>query len=193
MTSQSAPASTQGGSPAVTITIGLVYLALGVAASILAGRDHPEILPEDAARELCPSIAVVSVFLTTYYLFDVMPAGMAKADCGYMSLNYDDFPLRLPERAFLAERAQANQVEQLPAFLFATMSFSLLVNGRLGAALALAWSGLRRLYARAYRNSVGVPYSKKGLSAYTLPCYFIVNTMLLGTAVHILRWFAAAS
>merc|ERR1719210_1293021 len=95
MTTESAPtATTQEVSPTLTITIGLFYLALGAGASILAGGD-PASLPENFARELYPSIAVVSIFLTTYYLFDVMPAGMAKADCGYMSLDYKDFPLRL--------------------------------------------------------------------------------------------------
>jgi|Transcript_23492 uncharacterized MAPEG superfamily protein len=175
------------GAPPVAVIFAL-YIALGTAASFLAGGD-PGTLPEDIVRALCPSIVVISIFLTSYSVFDVMAAGVAKqVDHGYMAKDYKDFPLRLPEQAFLAERAQINQVEQMPSFIFATLSFSLLVDGWLGALLALAWTVLRRLYARAYRHSVGVPFNKKGLTTYTIPCYFILNTMLMGSAIHALRW-----
>lgn len=91
------------------------------------------------------------------------------------------------EQAHLAERAQMNQVEQLPSFLMGTLFFSVLVNGTVGALLAAIWAVLRRAYAHRYRNSVGVPMAQKGLTTYTIPCYFIVNTMLAGASVHTLR------
>eukprot|EP00978_Attheya_sp_CCMP212_P013444 scaffold33811_cov52-Attheya_sp.AAC.2 len=187
MAAPPAPASKKSqGAPPVAVIFAL-YIALGTAVSFLAGGD-PGTLPEDIVRALCPSIVVISIFLTSYSVFDVMAAGVAKADHGYMAKDYKDFPLQLPEQAFLAERAQSNQLEQIPLFIFATLSFSLLVNGWFGAILALAWTVLRRLYARAYRHSVGVPFNKKGLGTYTIPCYFILNTMLMGSAIHALRW-----
>jgi len=88
----------------------------------------------------------------------------------------------------LAQRAQLNQVEQFPCFLVSTISFSVLVNGNLGACLAGVWSILRMLYASTYRKSVGIQPSKKGLGIYTIPCYFILNTMLMGSAIHAIRW-----
>jgi hypothetical protein len=116
-----------------------------------------------------------------------MAAGVTKAAHGYEAKLYKDLPAQMPEEVFLAERAQMNQIEQLPSFLMGTTCFSILVNGHVGALLALTWTILRRLYARRYRQSVGLTLGK-GLATFTLPCYFIVNTMLMGSAVHALRW-----
>jgi uncharacterized MAPEG superfamily protein len=173
--------------PSVTAIFAL-YVVLGTAASFLAGED-PGTLPDEIVRAICPSIGVISMFLISYSVLDVMASGLSKVE--HMPKDYKYFPSRLPEEVFLAERAQMNQLEQMPLFIFGTLSFSLLVNGRVGAILALAWAILRRLYARAYRRSVGVPFNTKGLATYTIPCYFIVNTMLMGSAVHALRWAVA--
>lgn len=175
--------------PSVAV-ISALYIVLGTAASFLAGED-PGTLPDDIVLALCPSLGVISIFLISYSILDVMSSAVSKADYGYMAKDYKDFPNRPPEEVFLAERAQMNQLEQMPSFIFGTLTFSLLVNGRVGAMLALVWTVLRILYARAYRRSAGVPFNNKGLITYTLPCYFIVNTMLMGSAVHAFRWAGA--
>jgi hypothetical protein len=113
---------------------------------------------------------------------------MAKADVGLPDLDYKDFPSKLPESAFLAERAQMNQLEQMPSFLIGIISFSILVNGKVGAVLGFIWVILRRMYASRYRNSVGKKFRDKGLGTFTVPCYFILDTLLMGSAVHACRW-----
>jgi uncharacterized MAPEG superfamily protein len=164
-----------------------VYVILGSTFSFAFGR-KPGILPDNVVAELCPSIVVICVFLTTYSIYDVMSCGIAKAELWTSDKTYKDFPAKLSEKAFLAERAQMNQVEQLPSFLVATICFSVLVNGKVAGGLALVWAILRRLYAEKYRTSEGVPFRKKGIGAYTIPCYFILNTMLMGSAIHAIRW-----
>jgi hypothetical protein len=96
------------------------------------------------------------------------------------------------EEFYLAQRAQTNQVEQLPGFLATTALFSVLVNGRLGGFLSLTWAALRMMYSRSYRSSTGVAWEDKGLYVYTAPCYFIINTMSVATLVHMLRFALAA-
>jgi uncharacterized MAPEG superfamily protein len=164
------------------------YGVLGSLMSFLCGRG-PGVYAdnvESILSEVFPSVMVICVFLTSYSVEDVMLCGIAKA--GYMAKNYKDIPAQMPEEAFLAERVQVNQVEQLPSFITATLCFSVLVNGRLGACLAMIWAILRRFYASRYRNSVGIPLDKKGLSMYTVPCYFILNVMLMAVVVQGLRW-----
>ena len=101
-------------------------------------------------EELLPSVIVVCLFLVSYSVYDVMGSGLAKAKGGKNAIlysDYKDWPARLPEEAFLAERAQTNQLEQMPSFLIGIASFSILVNGTVGAVLGLTWVVLRRLYA----------------------------------------------
>jgi hypothetical protein len=76
----------------------------------------------------------------------------------------------------------------MPAFLVGILLFSVLVNGNVGALLGLVWVILRRMYASKYRKSAGTMYADKGLGQFTIPCYFIVNTLLMGAAAHALRW-----
>ena len=182
--STKSPPKPQPPPPAALIT---VYGILGFAASFFFGHD-PGDIPENIVAELCPSIIVICIFLVTYSVYDVMGCGIAKARHQNLAKKYDDSPARVPEAVYLAERAQANQVEQMPSFLVSTICFSALVNGKIGAVLAMLWSILRRLYAAKYRSSVGIPLNQKGLAAYTIPCYFILNTMLMGSAIHAIRW-----
>lgn len=165
----------------------VVYGLLGCALSFLVGN-NPGHIPENLVAEICPSIIVICIFLVTYSVYDVMGCGVAKATHQDLAKKYDDTPPRTPEAVYLAERAQGNQVEQIPSFLVSTMCFSILVNGKVGAVLSMAWSILRRLYASKYRSSVGIPLNEKGLAAYTIPCYFILNTMLMSSVVHGIRW-----
>jgi uncharacterized MAPEG superfamily protein len=175
-------------SKAVILCIDLV---LGTVASFLFGR-KPTTLPDSLVAEICPSIIVVCAFLTSYSLWDVMGAGMAKAEVGLPDLDYKDSPSKLPESAYLAERAQMNQLEQMPSFLFGIMCFSILVNGMAGAVLGLVWVILRRLYASRYRNSVGKKFKDKDLGTFTVPCYIILDTMFMGSAIHACRWMIAS-
>ena len=78
--------------------------------------------------------------------------------------------------------------EQMPLFLIGTVCFSVLVNGTVGAILGLVWVILRRMYASKYRSSMGKKFRDKGLASLTVPCYFIVNTLVTASAVHALRW-----
>mmetsp|Transcript_21806 Transcript_21806/g.30748 ORF Transcript_21806/g.30748 Transcript_21806/m.30748 type:complete len:191 (-) Transcript_21806:265-837(-) len=183
--SRRSPPKPQPPSPATLIT---VYGLLGCAASFLFGR-NPGDLPENIVTEICPSIIVICIFLVLYSLYDVMGCGIAqRLHHDVLDKRYDDIPTRVPEGVYLAQRAQANQVEQMPPFLVSTLCFSVLVNGKVGAVLAMLWSILRTMYASRYRKSIGIPMNKKGLAMYTIPCYFILNTMLMGSAVHAIRW-----
>jgi uncharacterized MAPEG superfamily protein len=174
--------------PPSPIAIFVTYGILGAALSFSFGHD-PGYVPDNLVAELCPSIIVISLFLVTYSLYDVMECGVTRAAHQDLTKKYDDtVRTTTPEAVHLAERVQANQVEQMPLFLVATITFSVLVNGKVGAVLAVLWSILRRLYASRYRNSVGIPPQEKGLATYTLPCYFILNAMLMSSAIHALRW-----
>ena len=88
---------------------------------------------------------------------------------------------------FLALRAQTNQVEQLPGFLVGALSFSILVNGTVGAVLSLIWAVLRRIYASRYRSAMGQTIKESKIGNFTIPAYFALNAMLMGTAVHCAR------
>ena len=130
---------------------------------------------------------VVCLFITSYSLSDVMAVGIAKANHGFLTKAYGIVAFNPPEEVYLAMRAQTNQVEQMPGFIVASLSFSVFVNGKIGAALALLWAVLRRLYASCFRASVGKTLNQIGLSRYTIPAYFIVNSMLMGTIVQCVR------
>lgn len=167
----------------------LVYAVLGLALSYAFGRD-PGSLPaaDEFVREVAPTTIVLCLFLTSYSLLDVMTVGAAKHRHGITSKTYGSSVLSPPEEVYLAQRAQTNQVEQLPGFIVASICFSVLVNGKVGAILSLIWATLRRLYATTYRASVGKPINKSGVTKFTIPAYFAVNAMLMGTVVHCVRF-----
>ena len=174
--------------PPSAVVLIATYGFLGGITSYLFGNNPGEI-PQDIISELCPSIVVICLFLVYYECYDVMGVGIAKINNSDMlKKKYEDTATFIPEAVYLAQRAQLNQVEQFPCFLVSTISFSILVNGKLGATLAAVWGILRMKYASTYRNSVGIQPSKKGLGIYTIPCYFILNTMLMGSAIHGIRW-----
>lgn len=162
-----------------------MYTMLGCLISFFAGRE-PGTLPENIVRELAPALTVISGFLVSYSCWDVLAVGLAKERCN-AGKSYNDMPTQLPEEVYLAQRVQTNQVEQMPVFLVGTIGCSLLVNGTVAAILALLWCILRRMYAYTYRNAVGIPFKGMGLSAFTLPCYFLSNSMVMSVAVHSLR------
>ena len=177
-------------SPAVILA---AYVALGAALSFLAGR-QPGTLPDDVGREVAPAVLVVCGFLVSYSVFDVMAVGVARArHRGLMEKPYEDAPQRMPEDVYLAQRVQTNQVEQLTGFVVGSLSCAVLVDGAAAGLMALLWAALRRRYASAYRGASGVPLGEIGLARYTVPAYFLVNSMLAASAVHALRAIVASS
>ena len=177
--------TTKESSPPPPGAILAVYTILGALISIFAGR-KPGTLPYNIAKELAPAVIVICGFLVSYSLWDVMAVGVAKEKNNCFK-SYKDLPAQLPEEVYLALRVQTNQVEQMPVFIVGTMGCALLVNGSVAAVMAFMWSVLRRMYASAYRNGAGKPFKDIGLGAYTLPCYFLSNAMLMSVAVQSLR------
>ena len=121
----------------------------------------------------------------------MMPVGDAKAKTEFAKKPYGT---PLPEEVYVAQRAQTNQIEQLPTFLVGSVLFSLTVNGHVGAALSLGWAVLRRFYASAYRNSVGQPGSQsKAVHWYSKRSMLIANSMLMGVVVQCGRYMAVST
>lgn len=180
--------TTQPQSPPPSPYIILVlYVFLGTVLSYTVGRTPVGRLPDDILRELAPTLLVICAFITSYSLFDVMAVGIAKADPA--NSKHD------PDLAYLAQRVLTNQIEQLPVFLVGSLGCALLVNGTAAAVLALAWTILRRCYAVLYRNGVGRPLATtlSQLTVTTIPAYFVAHTMLMATAIHVVRYVIASS
>lgn len=186
VTTRSQEATKSPSAPPSASAIFVVYTLLGTLLSFAAGRE-PGTLPTDILLELSPTIIVVCLFITSYSLLDVMAVGVAKQKHGLDFKIYGSSHLNPPEEVYLAQRIQTNQVEQLHGFIVASVSFSVFVNGKVGALLALIWAVVRRLYASAYRASVGKPIRMAGLSKFTIPAYFVLNSMLMGTVVQCVR------
>lgn len=170
----------------------VTYSFLGALLSFGFGRDpSPETLLPDAdaiAEEVAPTIIIICLFLVSYSLLDVMHVGVVKAEHGWGSKPYPSVAGGAPpEEVYLAQRVQTNQVEQLPGFLVGSTSFTLLVDGKVGAALSLTWAVLRRMYASRYRSSVGKTIEMSGITTFTIPAYFALNAMLMGAAVQCTR------
>lgn len=180
--------------PPSAAAIFFTYSLLGAILSLRFGRDLssggtllPDITDDKLlVREVAPTFIVICLFLVSYSLIDVMHVGIVKAQHGIGSKPYPSV-LSPPEEVYLAQRVQTNQVEQLPGFLVGSISFTILVNGRVGAVLTLVWAVLRRMYASTYRSSVGLSIDKAGITKYTIPAYFVLNAMLMGTVVQCAR------
>ena len=174
--------------PPPALAIFSIYLGLGTLLSYAFGRDLDTFLPADEwARELFPTIFIICLFLTSYSLFDVMAVGVAKQKYGFSTKQFGPWIHNPPEEVYLALRAQTNQVEQLPGFLVGALSFSILVNGTVGAVLSLIWAVLRRIYASRYRSAMGQTIKESKIGNFTIPAYFALNAMLMGTVVHCAR------
>jgi uncharacterized MAPEG superfamily protein len=181
-----AASSSPKDSPPSPFVIVVSYIALGSLVSFMAGRT-PGTLPENIHRELAPALIVVCGFLTSYSVWDVMAVGIAKQKFKYGEKSYKDTSQQLPEEVHLAMRVQANQVEQMPVFIVGSLSCAIFVNGAVAGAMALIWVILRRSYASAYRGAVGVPIADIGLGKFTIPAYFLSNTMVMAALVHAVR------
>ena len=159
----------------------VVYAALGAALSFGCGRE-PGTMASEFEDFALPAVAM-SLFVALYSLYDVMGVGILKAEKKAFDKKRDE----VDEDIDLANRALTNQVEQMAAFFVTTALFALFVNGPVGGLLASLWVLLRRGYAMRYRSSVGVPFMAKKLGQYTIPCYFILNSMALAVVVQIAR------
>mmetsp|Transcript_30136 Transcript_30136/g.46199 ORF Transcript_30136/g.46199 Transcript_30136/m.46199 type:complete len:196 (+) Transcript_30136:45-632(+) len=166
------------------------YALLGVILSFSFGRDPsgPH-LPksDDFVKEVAPTTIVICLFLVSYSLLDVMRVGIVKAGYGLSKKPYPSVTLNPPHEVYIAQRVQTNQVEQLPGYLVGSIGFTVLVNAKVGALLALVWAILRRVYATTYRASVGMPIGDSGITKYTIPAYFVLNSLLMGTVVQCTR------
>lgn len=162
------------------------YIFLGAILSFLAGRE-PGTLPDNLVKEVAPAAIVVTGFLLTYSVLDVMTVGVYKERHNCFKSYYHELPDRLPEEVFLAQRVQTNQVEQMPNFIVGTLACAILVNGTAAGVMALMWVILRRLYATAYRSGVGKPFKELRLETYTIPAYFLSNAMVASVAIQSVR------
>jgi len=180
-------------SPPPAINLLVFYTVIGALLSFGFGKEIRTLAATTITlEEIIPTILVISLFLMSYSMLDVIAVANARANHGHgsQSKTFDPMVKNPPEDVHLALRAQANQVEQLPIYLVAALSFSLLVNGTVGAILSAIWAILRRFYAKAYRSSVGKTWEESGVSNYTVPAYIVVNSMLMGTVVHCVRFFS---
>lgn len=180
-----ADTTTQTAVPPHGITILPMYIAFGAITSFGFGRE-PGTLPTDWLAELKFPALATCVFVTCYNLFDTLGVGRVRAKYSYFDTTSSNGPV--PEEVALALRAQANQVEQFPTFLAALWLYSFFVSGFAGGVMGGMWTLLRQLYSATYRSSAGISPAKKGLGKFTLPCYFLVNAMAMGTVVHVVRF-----
>jgi|Transcript_86335 uncharacterized MAPEG superfamily protein len=168
-----------------------LYLILGAIASFAFGR-APGTMPADWFGELKLPALASSAFIVCYSLLDVLGVGRAKAKHDAFDKAITAKDGELPEEVCLALRAQANQVEQMSGFFVALWMYSFFVSGPAGGAMGSAWVILRVLYSATYRNSAGIAMAKKGLLKFTVPCYFLLNAMAMGTAIHVARLMFSA-
>jgi len=165
-----------------------MFTLLGAALSFLFGRE-PGTLPDDIIKELAPSIVVVCGFLISYEFCDVMGVGMAKGRKGILEQSYKDLPAKEDEEVYLRQRVLTNQLEQMPLFIVGTFLCALLLNGKVASILSLVWVVLRRMYASTYKRAGGKKLKQIGLAKFTVPCYFICNTMVMAVGIQAVRGY----
>mmetsp|Transcript_6826 Transcript_6826/g.10664 ORF Transcript_6826/g.10664 Transcript_6826/m.10664 type:complete len:194 (-) Transcript_6826:2670-3251(-) len=165
-----------------------VFTLQGAALSFLFGRE-PGTLPDDIVKELAPSIVVLCGFLISYELCDVMSVGMAKGRNGILEQTYRDLPVKEDEEVYLRQRVLTNQLEQMPLFIVGTLLCALLVNGTIAGIMSLSWVLLRRMYASTYKRGGGMKLKQIGIAKFTIPCYFICNTMVAASGVQAVRGY----
>lgn len=162
------------------------YIFLGTILSFAFGRE-PGTMPDNLIKEVSPTLIVISVFMVTYSLWDVMAVGVSKQNFGILGKRHADIPVKWPEEVYLAQRVQTNQVEQLPVFIIGSIGCAVVVNGKVAGILASVWVILRRMYAWTYRSATGKTFDEIGLSRFTVPAYFASNVPLMATMVHSIR------
>eukprot|EP00438_Fugacium_kawagutii_P027062 Skav214853 [mRNA] locus=scaffold16:265074:268650:+ [translate_table: standard] len=175
------------GAPPPVGALLFMYFVVGSALSVFTGR-RPGSLPENVMAEMAPSFVVLSLWVMSYSVLDVMGVGVVKMKYNLQSKLYKDYPTTEPEEVHLAGRAQMNQVEQMASYIVTTLMFSFVVNGRVGGLLSFIWFVLRELYAATYRKAAGKSLQDAGVVKFTVPCYFILNGMAASVVVHLCRF-----
>mmetsp|Transcript_12265 Transcript_12265/g.17611 ORF Transcript_12265/g.17611 Transcript_12265/m.17611 type:complete len:194 (+) Transcript_12265:437-1018(+) len=165
-----------------------VFTLQGAALAYLFGRD-PGTLPDDIVKELAPSIVVVCGFLISYEFCDVMSVGMAKGRAGILEQTYRDLPVKEDQEVYFRQRVLTNQLEQMPLFIVGTFLCALLVNGTIAGIMSLAWVVLRRMYASTYKRGGGMKLKQIGIAKFTIPCYFLCNTMVAAAGIQAIRGY----
>lgn len=165
----------------------IMFTFLGAAIAFFFGRE-PGTLPDDIVKELAPSIVVVCGFLISYEFCDVMGVGMAKGRTGIFEKTYKDLE-KEDEEIYLRQRVLTNQLEQMPLFIVGTLLCALLVDGKSAGFLSLSWVLLRRMYASTYKRGGGKKLQEIGLAKFTVPCYFVCNTMVMAAAIQAVRGY----
>lgn len=167
----------------------VIFMFIGTLFAYLFGRE-PGTLPDDIVKEVAPSVIVICGFLISYELCDVMGVGMAKGRRNIMEKSYKDLmQSKEDEEVYLRQRVLTNQLEQMPLFIVGTFLCAVFVNGKVAGVLSLSWSILRRLYASTYKAGIGKKFKDIALAKYTVPCYFISNTMVMSAAIQVVRSF----
>ena len=190
-TDQAASPPSTSRSLAGTLAILGTYAVLGGAISFGLGRT-PGTLPDDILRELAPAVLVIAFFLY-YSIGDVMGVGISKrksCNPNMPGMTYKEYgAITVPEQVYFAQRVQSNQVEQMPVFIVGTLGCAVYVNGSVAGIMGLLWCLIRIQYAITYRGSVGLKYEQamKGITKFTIPAYFLSNSMVMATGIHALR------
>jgi hypothetical protein len=163
----------------------LSQVVVAVIAAIVFGKDLSEPTP---IKDLGFSLLASSFFLMIYTV-DLMSIGHLRTKFklwdSYVQLDRS----KTPEALLLAERAATNQSEQLGTFFVALWLGTFLLNARFSGICGLLWVALRALYVQTLRTSDGQKWAEKNVGKFTIPCYFLISTMLMGSTVNVLRTY----
>ncbi len=163
--------------------LGQVVVATGAAFAF--GKDLS--VPTET-KDLALSLIASSLFLAVYTV-DLMSIGALRNQFKLWDTYHKLDRSKTPEPLLLAERAAANQTEQMPTFFLALWLGTFLLNARVAGVLGLVWVGLRAGYSSTMRNSAGQTWAAKAIGRFTIPAYFCISTMLMGATVNVLRQF----
>ena len=169
-----------------------MYIVLGCLISFGTGRE-PGTLPDNVLKELAPTTVVLAVFLTYYELADCMGVGISKGTSSKnkAAMLYNEYSTQpIPEQVYLAQRVQTNQIEQMPVMIVGAVLCAIYVNGWTAGIMSLLWALLRIQYSQTYRSAcVGLKYKDvmSRIGKFTVPAYFVCNSMLMAAAVHAVR------
>eukprot|EP00048_Salpingoeca_helianthica_P015543 m.227317 g.227317 ORF g.227317 m.227317 type:complete len:188 (+) comp17186_c0_seq1:13-576(+) len=134
----------------------------------------------DFPADLALPALATAVFSAYYILFDVFSAGLARQRYKVPFPRMDG-----PAPFHRAQRAQANQVEQMPIFLSLMWASAVCVNGPLAGVVGLVWVALRISYAHTYRKTAKRPtLLTRTLPAYACLYYYVFS--LLYGSLHVL-------
>ena len=156
-----------------------IYCTLGWVFVHFYGRPFASVAHEDLAHEFAVPLLAIASFVLSYEIFDCMGVGIVaianahKFKDGKISERFQTPVVDLPSDYVRALRAQSNQIEQMPFFMAMLLGAVLFVDGVAVGMLGVVYCFTRALYGRAYRAG-GLT---SALSAYTMPCYFMMGTV----------------